>query len=234
MDERLSQLLALLVEDVIASGEPVGSQSLVEAHDLGVSSATVRNWFASLEDMGYITQPHTSGGRIPTEKGYQHYASSLMGRKSLGKRERAELERAAQLAADRERKLKNLAKAAAEGVGVAAVLGLNEADTFYTGLTQLFSQPEFRAAEHIRGLGAILDQLDEVLMRLRGHAFATPTVLVGSECPFGNMCGAVLITLEDGALAGMFGPMRMDYRSAVAHLDAFKDMMDPRLRGNDN
>lgn len=224
MDERLSQLLTLVVEDVIASGEPVGSQSLVETHDLGVSSATVRNWFASLEDLGYLMQPHTSGGRIPTEKGYQYYVASLMGRRALGKRERAEMERAAAGATDVERKVKSLAKKAAEGVGVAAVLGLNEADTFYTGLTQLFSQPEFHAAEHIRGLGAILDQLDEVLLRLRGQRFVTPTVLVGSHCPFGPMCGAVLLTLEGGGLAGIFGPMRMDYRNAIAHLEALKDL----------
>ena len=224
MDERLSQLLAHVVEDVIHTGEPVGSQYLVDSRSLGVSSATVRNWFAELEGLGYIVQPHTSGGRVPTEKGYQFYVDSLMGRRVLARKDRTELERLSQTVTEPERRLKVLAKNAAEGVGIAAVLGLNDADTFYTGLSQLFAQSEFRDWKHVVGLGEILDQLDDVLARVRMQIFAAPTVFLGSHCPFGSMCGSVLLTLKDGSLAGFFGPMRMDYRGAIAYLEAIKEL----------
>jgi len=66
MDEKLKKILGLVVEDLIRIGEPIGSQYFVEAHGLNVSSATIRNWFAELEEQGYLMQPHTSSGRQPT------------------------------------------------------------------------------------------------------------------------------------------------------------------------
>ena len=70
-------VLRAVVEDYIRSQEPVGSSALARDHDLGVSSATIRNDMAALEDEGYLTQPHTSAGRIPTEKGYRYFVDRL-------------------------------------------------------------------------------------------------------------------------------------------------------------
>lgn len=75
-DRRLAVLRAI-VEDYVATEEPVGSKALVERHGLGVSPATVRNDMAALEDDGYITQPHTSAGRVPTDKGYRLFVDRL-------------------------------------------------------------------------------------------------------------------------------------------------------------
>ena len=77
MDERKLQVLRAIVTDYVSSQEPVGSKALVERHDLGVSPATVRNDMAALEEEGYITQPHTSAGRIPTDKGYRLFVDRL-------------------------------------------------------------------------------------------------------------------------------------------------------------
>ncbi|MFT8441925.1 heat-inducible transcriptional repressor HrcA [Bifidobacterium aquikefiri] len=70
-------VLRAVVEDYIRSQEPVGSGSLTKSHDLGVSSATVRNDMSALEDEGFLVQPHTSAGRIPTEKGYRYFVDRL-------------------------------------------------------------------------------------------------------------------------------------------------------------
>lgn len=70
-------VLRAVVEDYIRSQEPVGSTTLIKDHDLGVSSATIRNDMAALEDEGYLIQPHTSAGRIPTEKGYRYFVDRL-------------------------------------------------------------------------------------------------------------------------------------------------------------
>ena len=79
LSERRARILALIVDDFVGSAQPVGSQSLVERHQLGLSSATVRNEMAALEDEGMITHPHTSAGRIPSHRGSRYYVSSLTG-----------------------------------------------------------------------------------------------------------------------------------------------------------
>ncbi|HEX4687762.1 MAG TPA: heat-inducible transcriptional repressor HrcA [Nocardioides sp.] len=76
-DERRQAVLRAIVEDYVATQEPVGSKALVERHQLGVSPATVRNDMAALEEEGLITQPHTSAGRIPTDKGYRLFVDRL-------------------------------------------------------------------------------------------------------------------------------------------------------------
>lgn len=76
-EERRLAVLRAIVEDYVATEEPVGSRALVERHGLGVSPATVRNDMAALEDEGYITQPHTSAGRVPTDKGYRLFVDRL-------------------------------------------------------------------------------------------------------------------------------------------------------------
>jgi heat-inducible transcriptional repressor len=76
-DERRLAVLRAIVEDYVATQEPVGSKALVERHGLGVSPATVRNDMAALEEDGLITQPHTSAGRIPTDKGYRLFVDRL-------------------------------------------------------------------------------------------------------------------------------------------------------------
>src|SRR6266849_4423217 len=76
--DRSRRILAALVREYIASGEPVASSLLVTAAGLGVSSATVRNILARLEDEGFVQQPHTSAGRIPTDRGYRVYVDFLL------------------------------------------------------------------------------------------------------------------------------------------------------------
>jgi heat-inducible transcriptional repressor len=88
MDDRKLQVLRAIVTDYVSSQEPVGSKSLVERHDLGVSPATVRNDMAALEEEGYITQPHTSAGRIPTDKGYRLFVDRLGSVKPLSPAEK--------------------------------------------------------------------------------------------------------------------------------------------------
>jgi heat-inducible transcriptional repressor len=76
-EERRLAVLRAIVADFVATSEPVGSKAIVDRHQLGVSSATIRNDMAALEDEGYITQPHTSAGRIPTDKGYRLFVDRL-------------------------------------------------------------------------------------------------------------------------------------------------------------
>ncbi len=83
LDDRKLDVLRAIVEDYVHTQEPVGSKSLVERHHLDVSPATVRNDMAALEEEGFITQPHTSAGRVPTDKGYRLFVDKLTGIKPL-------------------------------------------------------------------------------------------------------------------------------------------------------
>jgi heat-inducible transcriptional repressor len=93
LDDRKLEVLRAIVEDYVATQEPVGSKALVERHQLGVSSATVRNDMAVLEEEGYIRQPHTSAGRVPTDAGYRLFVDRLSRVKALSPAERRAIER---------------------------------------------------------------------------------------------------------------------------------------------
>ncbi|GHA98578.1 heat-inducible transcription repressor HrcA [Streptomyces thermoviolaceus subsp. thermoviolaceus] len=88
LSERRLQVLRAIVQDYVGTEEPVGSKALTERHNLGVSPATVRNDMAALEEEGYIAQPHTSAGRIPTDKGYRLFVDKLAGVKPMSAPER--------------------------------------------------------------------------------------------------------------------------------------------------
>ncbi len=92
-DERRLEVLRAIVQDYVSTNDPVGSKALAERHDLGVSPATIRNDMAVLEEQGYITQPHTSAGRVPTDKGYRLFVDRLSAVKPLSTAERRAIER---------------------------------------------------------------------------------------------------------------------------------------------
>lgn len=78
LDDRKMRILRAIIDDYINTAEPVGSRTIARKHELGLSSATIRNEMADLEEMGYLSQPHTSAGRIPSDKGYRFYVDQLM------------------------------------------------------------------------------------------------------------------------------------------------------------
>jgi len=93
LDDRKLEVLRVIVEDYVATQEPVGSKALVQRHNLRVSPATVRNDMAVLEEEGYLRQPHTSAGRVPTNKGYRLFVDRLSRVKPLSPAERRAIER---------------------------------------------------------------------------------------------------------------------------------------------
>ena len=93
LDNRKKEVLHAIVDDYVSTNEPVGSKSLIERHSFNVSSATLRNDMAELEHLGLIEKPHTSAGRIPSDKGYREYVNSLMTIEELTPREQLEIEK---------------------------------------------------------------------------------------------------------------------------------------------
>ena len=83
LPERRAAILQLIIADYVQTAQPVGSEALVQRHGLGLSSATIRNEMARLEEEGYISHPHTSAGRVPSDKGYRYFVESLIGEPEL-------------------------------------------------------------------------------------------------------------------------------------------------------
>src|SRR5262245_62325830 len=86
-DQRLRQVLLAVIAEYVETAQPVGSRSISRRHIQGLSPATIRNAMADLEDLGYLTHPHTSAGRVPTDAGYRFYVDTLAERKPLPARE---------------------------------------------------------------------------------------------------------------------------------------------------
>ncbi len=215
MDPRLQQLLRLVLQEYVASAEPVGSQYLVERYTLEISPATVRNWFAELDELGFLEQPHTSGGRIPTQAAFKQHVDEMLP-KPAPKRSRDRLEAAVK--AGEEHKLRAVARELASLTGLATIVAADGADTYFTGLSQLLAQPEFHNWQNAIHLTGLLEHLDETLAGLKRISFDEPLVLLGEDCPFGPACAAIVAKGPNKTLIGILGPVRMDYQQAMSHL----------------
>ncbi len=223
MEERLSHLLTQLIDQYIDSAQPVSSGALVEGRRLAISSATARNYLAELEEGGYIYQPHTSAGRIPTEEGYRYHVSTMKSCK-LSRRIIEELSERwiAQAPQGEEVALKQLAKQLATTAEEAVFVAFSKNDTYYTGLSHLFSKPELGHQDVVHSLSAAIDQLDTVLAEHFETMPQEPTILVGSSNPFSSVCSVVVSKYLLGqrwVVVGILGPMRMQYAKNKALMD---------------
>jgi len=217
LESRKKQLFLSLIAEHIRSAAPVGSRILAENPAIGKSSATVRNDLSDLEKEGLITHPHTSAGRIPTVRGWKYYIEELMEEQPPARKAQAALER---IAHDKKLEpqdmLKSVARTLAELSKNASVMAFSQHDVYYTGLSNIFSKPEFAELELVRNMSAVIDHLDEVVEKLFERIALGTHILLGEDNPFGADCGAVITkTSHHGheRLFGVLGPMRMDYGS---------------------
>ena len=215
-DERRLAVLRAIVEDYVSTQEPVGSKTLVERHGLNVSPATIRNDMAALEEEGYLAQPHTSAGRVPTDKGYRFYVNLLTQREVSG-----ELDRSARAIEARvttsDRADRAIRSAVDSLVDLTHNLGLATIgdELYLSGMGNLFSHPEFMTGTHAQNVARLLDNLEPWL---REAAPNEPlNVFIGSENPVGKTSGATLIIsrfrspYSDSSYIGVLGPTRQSY-----------------------
>ncbi len=217
MELRQEQLLFLLIENYIQTAEPIGSKFLAEIGSLGVSGATIRNELSELEKAGYLTHPHTSAGRIPTEKGYKYYVEHLSGEKKLAKSVQEKIQELVQEHSSQELLLKALGKEASAFTQNAVIIAFGNDKIYYTGISYLFSQPEFQNVNHTIRVSSIFDHCEEHVPGLFEKAsLESNSILIGSENPLGAVCSTVMAQVEKNILFALLGPMRMDYKKSMA------------------
>ncbi|HEY5667723.1 MAG TPA: transcriptional regulator [Candidatus Saccharimonadales bacterium] len=220
MTERQQQILRAIVEQYAEVASPVGSNLLAKA--FRVSSATVRAEMAELERLGFIAQPHTSAGRVPTDKGYRFYVNSLaenVEQDTLAERrgERA-LTARVQDSGVPERAIRNAVDTLVElthNLGLATIGN----QLYMSGLSNLFGQPEFMNRSQVQQVAQLLDNLEPWL---REAAPNQPlSVYIGSENPIGRSAGCSLIIsrfhspYSDRSYIGVLGPTRQSYRDVM-------------------
>ena len=214
MTERQQQLLKLVVDLYIESAEPVSSLALAEHSDLGVSSATIRNELVALENDGYIASPHTSAGRVPTDKGYRYYIEAFVGDESRkSEREQGQLRRRA-ATHDAEQRLRQVAQELSALTGEAVVITRSPQQSYTTGMSRLFAQPEFNNVELLRQFGELMDAMDGVFAPYLAQRFDNVRIFVGDQSPFGDRTSSLMVSFNDGNGRGMIsilGPTRMNY-----------------------
>lgn len=218
MTDRQIKLLGAIIEQFAEIAAPVGSVTLAKL--FGVSSATIRSEMARLEELGYITQPHTSAGRVPTDKGYRFYVNQLNAIRdeqidALPDRTTRVID--ARVATQSDRTDRAIRSAVDSLVELTHNLGLATiGDQLYmNGMGNLFSQPEFASTRHVQQIARLLDNLEPWL---REAAPNEPlNVYIGAENPIGKTSEASLIIsrfrspYSDHSYIGVLGPTRQDY-----------------------
>lgn len=220
MTERQKQILSAIIEQYAEVASPVGSSLLAKL--FSVSSATIRAEMAELERLGFIMQPHTSAGRVPTDQGYRFYVNQLAETQLAAPERRGEkaLTARVQVGGVPERTIRNAVDTLVElthNLGLATI-----GDQLYiSGLSSLFGQPEFVSGQQVRQIAQLLDNLEPWL---REAAPNQPlSVYIGRENPIGRSAGASLIIsrfrspFSDRSYIGVLGPTRLAYRD-VMHL----------------
>ncbi|MAF80620.1 hypothetical protein CL628_01260 [bacterium] len=230
--ERYATLLAGLVEIYIETARPVGSAGLIAFLKLDVSSATVRTALHELEEAGYIVQPHTSAGRVPTDKGYRYYVDHLRAMR-LTKPEQTAL---GKQFATLNREYQHLARSTVKLLSLLShsvvVSGLPEArETQLAGLSGLLEQTEAESVEAVKEVGTIIDALDEYLNQFEDTSDG-PQVFIGEEIPFMNARHTSLVVHdvhpenEQRMTVVLIGPKRMPYQRNVSLLNAVSEILE--------
>lgn len=226
ISERKKLLLEIIIKEYLKTAMPVSSGVLVEKYKLDISPATVRNEMMELEDEGYIHQPHTSAGRIPTEAAYELFLAELKNNKKKKELKSAENEQLEKIFKHEETAFRQTAKAIAELSGGAVFWAFNKNDLYYTGLSNLFSQPEFNQLNMVCDVSAIIDRMEDIIDEIFEDLDDGEQVLIGSQNPFGNFLSTVLTKYKNNKLSGVFGilgPIRMDYAHNLALVEFIKN-----------
>jgi transcriptional regulator of heat shock response len=223
MQTRQQEIFNLLVEEYIKTAEPVGSLILVRNYKLGFSPATVRNEMAELEEKGYLSQPHTSAGRVPTDKGYRFFIDNLMN--------------ALKMAIEKNKEQRQFAKDIAKTISYFSnnlgICGFLEMDDFSSaGFGQLLKEPEFTKFNDTFGILedalAFFDEFDREMEKLFKMTDEETKVFIGKENEIKELddFSFVVSRCQRKGVIGILGPKRMDYARNIALVNCVKELID--------
>ena len=236
LNDRQKNILKTIIISHIQSAAPIGSAFISDI--LNLSSATIRNAMGELEDMGYLSKPHTSAGRIPTSVGYRYYVNNLLELNSISSRQKRFIENeyyteGVDSVEAMLEKMSHLLSIMTHYAGIACISSLK----FYIeGTSNMIDMPEFRNPQRMRSLLRLFDEKTE-LLRLLNEDLAKDGVKIhiGDEDRFEMLRDLSLITgnyrigrSKRGSL-GVLGPMRMNYSTLIPLVDFLSDTIESIL-----
>lgn len=227
--ERQEKILAQIIEEYAETAAPVGSMTMAKL--FGVSPATIRAEMARLEAMGLIAQPHTSAGRVPTDAGYRYYVNHMTGEMT---------ENRGMHALEKRVSSQSRADAAIRGavdslVELTGNLGLATIDgqLYLSGMSRLFTQPEFMDYQRVQAVAKLLDNLEPWLLEA---APGEPlNIFIGHENPIGKNSEVSLIIskfvspFSDNSYIGVLGPTRQNYLRVMSLVKYAGKMLEETL-----
>jgi transcriptional regulator of heat shock response len=231
-DSRKRAVLASTINKYIHDAEPVSSEDI--AREFKLSSATIRNIFVDLEEAGLLTHPYTSGGRIPTNKGYRYYVDFLISQMDLLDNEKE------RIAKEYKREISRMEDALEETSEIISIIThyagmvsfLDWQDKlFYGGLSHVLEQPEFKDYQKVRILIKMIEDKGRLLSIINQDFDDKVKVYIGKElgCPEIDHCSLVVSNYRvknkpSGKLA-VLGPARMEYNHIIPTLEYISDVL---------
>lgn len=225
LSQRQAKILAAIVKLNCETGEPVASRDLVDKYDFGLSSATIRNEMAALEKSGYIKQPHTSAGRVPTDEGFRYFVNQLMDRVKLTLKEqdllRKEVVKLQAVNAEIGRRLAKILASHSEQASFAVF----PEEVSAVGLSNILKNQTL-PAEDAREIARFFDDLDEYAdQMIEDYSEASSTALIGKELKLSKSSDYSMIvsglTLPSGkkGVIGLIGPKSMQYPKNITLME---------------
>ncbi|MCG2714315.1 MAG: hypothetical protein L6308_05710 [Candidatus Omnitrophica bacterium] len=231
-NSRRKSILNSAINRYIKNALPVASDDISEEFDL--SSATIRSVFSELEESGYLKHPYTSGGRIPTNKGYRYYVDFLIQQIELMDDEKLRIVKDCKRKIRRlDDALENTSEVISEITHYAGIVSFLESQDriFYKGISRIIDQPEFKDADKIRLLIKLMEEKGKLLDIVNRDYTGKVKVYIGSELGWPEMENYSLIVttykLKNqpyGRLA-VLGPMRMEYNHIIPALEYISDVL---------
>ncbi|MDR3225799.1 MAG: heat-inducible transcriptional repressor HrcA [Clostridiales Family XIII bacterium] len=234
--ERKLQILQAIVSDFIRTAEPVGSRTLSRKYDMGISPATIRNEMADLEEMGYLSHPHTSAGRVPSDKAYRLYVNQLMEKYELAAAEKRRIRSALKKNVDElEKTIRHASELLSELTNLTSFATVQEdmyrVHLFLEGMTRIFSHPEFNSVERARNFLEMVDHKDDLTATISRRDDGI-TITIGGENSGEIMPDSSIIsaTYHVGGhyvgKLGVIGPTRMRYSEITSVIDYMTKNLD--------
>lgn len=228
-DKRIEEILEIIIDRYISSAEPVGSRQV--ARKLGLSSATIRNVMSDLEDEGYITHPHTSAGRIPTDKGYRYYITTLMHKRNLTdnmvKIVEAQYNEKVKTLEDVLEKTSRLISSLTNYVGITMMPDVEK--VYLDGASHLIEQPEFQDLAKLHNLFRCLEDRMSILKLLCDESDDRLTIHIGKENKSSYLSDCSIVTRgykirgKPSGKLGVIGPKRMVYERVIPMVEYLAD-----------